>query len=89
MKGIIVKPTLCCGSMKSLGRIVLIEGVKKTGTATCQACGNTTPQNKLNHYMITDSFGTKLTCEKSRIKILPDDFDNNDEVIVEKELETV
>lgn len=89
MRGIIVKPSLCCGSTRSLGLIVNIEGQKLNGTSTCERCGTVVQEKHLNHYLITDMQGRPLTCEKSRIQILPDDVDNSEVVVEEKELENV
>lgn len=72
MRGIIIKPSLCCGSTKSLGKIVEIIGEEKPHkVTTCQTCGS---RNKAdNHYLIKLSDGRMFCCHKSRIRILPDD----------------
>ena len=94
MKGIVIKPTPCCGSTSDLGKIYEFNGepeVRSVWVAACVSCGHRSYDRK-NYYQ-TNSFVSGYVypkvIQKNRVRFFNDDLELEDttEEEVTKEIE--
>ena len=75
----VVKPTTCCGSIETLGRIKRVIGPPRYPFATCSVCGKSW-QHDYSTAVVLDN---GKSCERSRLKRI--DPDNLKDDIPERE----
>lgn len=81
MKAIVIKPKLCCGWSGSLGKIIDVfefDDPNATRYITCDHCGHVFENHQNEYYVVTRYESGRLDLiHKIRVKILPDDSQEN------------
>ena len=72
MRGIIVKPTLCCRNTSNLGKIVQYRGKDCCGLFKCFYCKKV---EKSKDCIMVDLENTRTSVDSTRVKWFNDDLD--------------